>query len=336
MECLSDEYPFEGPLQVPWKDVAIFSFAAAVHFATFAVLFLHAGVLDRQSDQEMQVERHTIFISVDGAAALREDSPLAADETAQLYENGTGMSADGAPGSTGDTTAPPRAGALAFVGMPDSTPIDASPHRGPSDDSLSFPTQLNDASWSQPWTAWSNGAYGTAKPSAWGNIVGKLAADALGSAGLVNAGTQTGGDYVHTGDFGHLDTVKTSDRQALGVAIDIGSHLLLPEKPVLPGSVSAQTSTDTVQRTIERSYGRFRVCYGAGVRKDERLAGDVRVSFTIGTDGSTLDVREEGSSLGDGDVIGCVVGVFRAMSFPPSSGGTVRVTYPVVLTRSVR
>jgi hypothetical protein len=285
----------------------------------------------------MKVERHTIFISVDDAAALREDTPLAADETGQLYANGTAMSTDGAPGTTGDTLTSLLAHSLGFVGMPDDTPISASPHRGPSDDSLHcFVTELNDASWNQPWTAWSNGTYGTEKRSAWGNIVGKLVADALGSAGLTNAGTQTGGGYVRTGDFGHLDTLNKRDGQGLGVAIDIASQSPLVEKSFRPGSISEQTSANAVQQTIERSYWRFRLCYESGVRRDPLLAGNVRIRFAIGSDGSTFDVNEEGSSLRDEHVVACVLGVFREMSFPPPSEGMVRLTYPVVLTRSVR
>jgi hypothetical protein len=334
VEGLSDEYPFEGPLQVPWKDVAVFSFAAAVHFATFVVLFFHRDVLNARPDEEFKVDRRAIVISFDDAAALREDTPFADDETGQLYENGTGMSADGEAGSTGDNEALAIARALSFVGVPDSTPVSASPHRGPSDDTCWGPG-ISDSAWRQPWVAWSSGASGNDK-SAWGNIVDNVMADAFGSPGLDSAGTESGGGHASQRGFGHLDTLKTDANQTLGVAIDIGSHSLLPEKSVRPGSIDAQASTEAVQRTIERSYGRFRSCYEAGVRKDPLLAGNVRVRFAIGTDGSTFDVGEEGSSLGDADVIGCVLGVFRTMSFPPPSAGMVRVTYPVVLTRSVR
>jgi hypothetical protein len=91
---------------------------------------------------------------------------------------------------------------------------------------------------------------------------------------------------------------------------------------------------DVIKRIARQQFGRFRVAYNAGLRKDPKLAGSVVVQFTIGRDGSVLSASDHGSSLPDAAVVHDVVGAFMTMAFPTPADGPVVVTFPIDFTPS--
>ncbi|WP_437876251.1 AgmX/PglI C-terminal domain-containing protein [Sorangium sp. So ce513] len=93
--------------------------------------------------------------------------------------------------------------------------------------------------------------------------------------------------------------------------------------------VSGRLPPEVVQRIVRQSFGRFRLCYEEGLRRDPRLEGRVVVSFTIDRSGAVVNARHASFDLPDAAVVSCVVRAFPALSFPPPEGGSVDVVYPL-------
>lgn len=93
--------------------------------------------------------------------------------------------------------------------------------------------------------------------------------------------------------------------------------------------VKGSLPSEVVQRLVRPSFGRLRLCYEDGLVRDQRLAGEVVVGFTIRKDGSVGGVTEKSATLPDADVRRCVLRVFGVLSFPAPQTGTVQVTFPL-------
>ncbi|WP_437308052.1 AgmX/PglI C-terminal domain-containing protein [Sorangium sp. So ce388] len=93
--------------------------------------------------------------------------------------------------------------------------------------------------------------------------------------------------------------------------------------------VSGRFPPEVIQRIVRQSFGRFRLCYEEGLRRDASLQGRVAVHFTIDPSGAVANARDGGSDLPDGAVVSCVVRAFDALSFPAPEGGSVTVVYPL-------
>jgi hypothetical protein len=81
-----------------------------------------------------------------------------------------------------------------------------------------------------------------------------------------------------------------------------------------------------------RCYGRFRLCYENGLRRNPKLGGKVSVKFVIGTSGEVTSASDAGSDLPDKTVVGCIVSSFSRLSYPAPEGGIVTVIYPFTFT----
>jgi len=95
--------------------------------------------------------------------------------------------------------------------------------------------------------------------------------------------------------------------------------------------VTGKLPPEVVQRIVRRNFGRLRLCYENGLRRDPRLEGTVFVEFTIGADGSVSGVKSSGT-LPDKAVVDCVDRAFVVLSFPQPEAGTVKVRYPIQFT----
>ncbi len=84
-----------------------------------------------------------------------------------------------------------------------------------------------------------------------------------------------------------------------------------------------------IKRIARQQFGRFRVAYERGLRKNAQLAGRVVVRFTIGPDGTVLHASDHGSTLPGAAVVHDVVSAFLAMAFPSPEHGFVVVTLPL-------
>jgi hypothetical protein len=95
--------------------------------------------------------------------------------------------------------------------------------------------------------------------------------------------------------------------------------------------VSGRLPPEIVKRMVRQSYGRFRVCYEAGLRRNGKLAGEIVVRFTIRTDGSVGKVAEESTTLNDAVARRCVLDAVKPLVFPAPETGMVDVMFPLEL-----
>jgi hypothetical protein len=99
-----------------------------------------------------------------------------------------------------------------------------------------------------------------------------------------------------------------------------------------PAAAAGRLPPEVIQSVVHASFGAFRACYEAGLKRNPRLTGTVTVNYVIGEDGSTREAKDDGSTLPDQEVVACVVGGFRKLTYPPTQGGVVTVVYPVELS----
>jgi hypothetical protein len=95
-------------------------------------------------------------------------------------------------------------------------------------------------------------------------------------------------------------------------------------------SVVGQLPPEVIQRIVRQNFGRFKLCYSEGLRKDGHLAGKVSVKFVIDATGAVSSVqREATTTMPDATVVDCIVRGFGNLSFPQPEGGIVTVIYPI-------
>ncbi|XXX77428.1 AgmX/PglI C-terminal domain-containing protein [Sorangium sp. So ce134] len=113
----------------------------------------------------------------------------------------------------------------------------------------------------------------------------------------------------------------------------LGGHHRTAAPSVRMGAtqVSGRLPPEVIQRIVRQSFGRFRLCYERGLRRDARLQGRVAVRFTIDPSGEVVNARDGGSDLPDGAVVSCVIRAFHGLSFPAPEAGSVDVVYPIQL-----
>jgi hypothetical protein len=96
-------------------------------------------------------------------------------------------------------------------------------------------------------------------------------------------------------------------------------------------TVSGRLPPEIIQRVVRQHMGELRRCYEAGLRRDPKLTGTVRVKFVIDRSGSVSTAAEADSTLPDHEVGRCMVRTFYTLRFPEPDGGIVVVVYPINL-----
>jgi hypothetical protein len=109
---------------------------------------------------------------------------------------------------------------------------------------------------------------------------------------------------------------------------------------------AGQLPISAMQRVVRTGWGEMKKCYEAGLRRDRRLAGAVRVRFVVARDGTVSEARDldlgapdplawatgaDVAPMRDPGVSACVVDAFRRLVFPKPAGGTFATTYAVEL-----
>ena len=97
-------------------------------------------------------------------------------------------------------------------------------------------------------------------------------------------------------------------------------------------SLSGRLPPEVVRRIIRQNFGRFRLCYENGLRRNPNLQGRVAVRFVIGADGAVSNLGNGGSDMPDGGVVSCIVRAFADLSFPKPERGIVTVVYPIMFS----
>lgn len=89
-----------------------------------------------------------------------------------------------------------------------------------------------------------------------------------------------------------------------------------------------------VNAEVEPHHPSLRACYDEGLGRNDKLSGIVQVKFTVAPNGEPVQVLDEGSSLGDKDVVACILSRFARMRFTPWEGKAVTLIYPMEFSRA--
>ncbi len=135
----------------------------------------------------------------------------------------------------------------------------------------------------------------------------------LGTIGTIGrgAGTGTGGSAgTGSGGFsGHGGANTPAPQVTLGV-------------PTVQGELDAQI----VRRIMRRHLAVIRYCYEKELLHAPKLAGELRVAFTISPDGAVVAASLASSTLRSAPVEGCVLARLRTMLFPKPHQGVAVVS----------
>jgi TonB family protein len=100
-----------------------------------------------------------------------------------------------------------------------------------------------------------------------------------------------------------------------------------PDAPLLTGPMPKEI----IRRVIRQHQKQVRYCYEKALVKNPKLAGTLKIKFTIGPKGAVTQASVEADSVGSEALAGCVQKTVQRMKFPaPKGGGIVVVRYPFV------
>jgi hypothetical protein len=134
-----------------------------------------------------------------------------------------------------------------------------------------------------------------------------------------------------TGTQGFLAQALASWDRVVGGTVGLRASVTFPKVKMGATTVSGALPPAEIQRVVRENFGKFRMCYEAGLGRDAKLRGLVKARFVIGRDGKVSVVKDGGSELPDAEVVACVLEAFKTLEFPPPVGGIVTVVYPIQL-----
>lgn len=148
--------------------------------------------------------------------------------------------------------------------------------------------------------------------------------------GIGGVGNTIGGGGGGTGKWGYGKGDKDGWGDSHGPAVrgHVAKALRIRNAEV---QTNGRIPAEVIQRIVRQNFGRFRLCYEAGLRANPGLGGRVVTRFVIGRDGAVAQAQDAGSDLASQEVVSCVVRSFNNLSFPQPEGGVATVTYPIVL-----
>jgi Ca-activated chloride channel family protein len=98
-------------------------------------------------------------------------------------------------------------------------------------------------------------------------------------------------------------------------------------------TVTGSLDKDVIRRIVRAHINEIRSCYNTSLTHDPTLSGKVTIDMTIGADGKVSASAVGSNTTGDEPLAQCIAKVVKRWTFPkPAGGGTVKVTYPFVLS----
>jgi Ca-activated chloride channel family protein len=156
-------------------------------------------------------------------------------------------------------------------------------------------------------------------------FAGDSVGDSFGASGLGLSGVGEGGGGIGKGMGTGVGEGFGSGHGRLS-----GEHKTsVPRVRMGATTVSGRLPPEVIQRIVRQNFGRFRLCYENGLRKNPDLQGRVAVRFVITREGSVGSAGNAGSDMPDSNVVNCVVRAFQGLAFPQPEGGIVTVIYPI-------
>jgi len=90
-------------------------------------------------------------------------------------------------------------------------------------------------------------------------------------------------------------------------------------------------SPSVIAKILAQHVGAFQYCYNKALQSNPKLGGELKVRFTIHTDGlvDKRNIGYSGPASRDNNLTSCVGRVFGRIKFPDPKGGEVIVNYPL-------
>jgi len=335
--------------------------SALIHGSLFGALAFFLPAM--HSDDAETVDRDVAAAMQPYLAAIAEKEPAHEESVAELTHeaaNGGGSGSQAAKESGGMGNPLSHASSPARYGIRGDTPEPKLARERALLEAAKFgmvgllntdgPESAN-----APIAAWADDrAVGHDAKSALGSMWGPSVDDVFGPGGLGLSGAGEGGGGVGTGIGidGIADTVghgsgdwPGGDGPGRGPGTGFGpagrggpgglrNHVAgAPNPRPLPiTTFNGTLPKEIVQRIVRQNFGRFRMCYEAGLRSNPGLSGRVAVAFVINREGAvSLAAADRSTDMPDQAVVSCVVRGFQNLSFPAPKDGTVQVIYPLML-----
>jgi hypothetical protein len=333
-----------------WTTSLYVGLSMAVHTGMIAAMALFTPDLGLADSSEMTQDQLYLMQQYLNATAEPERAEAEADSIADDRPDdrsgGTGQRATGAEGSMGNPASRNERGAYGIAG--DANNKDPQIARAAAVDmakNFGLIGILNSGfagDPNSPTAPWGQAeSFGSDMIGARGNMWGDAIMDAHGAGGLGLSGIGEGGNGSGEGiGLGSIGNLGRGAGWGTGQGIGNGHGRLsggrAPKAPKVSfvgvTSVNGRIPPEVIQRIVRQNYGRFRVCYEAGLRNNPDLTGRVSVRFVIGRDGAVSQVGNAGSDMPNPDVVRCVTSSFYGLSFPQPEGGIVTVVYPIMFS----
>jgi TonB family protein len=133
------------------------------------------------------------------------------------------------------------------------------------------------------------------------------------------------------------EAVKSKPRAVPMIAPPVVPTVPEPEETPTPAPVPSaqpgQLGRESIQRVVQRHLREVKYCYETGLKRHPRLAGRLKVRFTINPKGRVVSSERLSSTLGNATVESCVLKATRRWVFPaPADGKPLKVVYPFVFS----
>lgn len=161
-----------------------------------------------------------------------------------------------------------------------------------------------------------------------------------GTKGLTMGGTADGRQVgAETGSVAGIDDgalqarpreVVETEKKGAEVAVRGSVAVKSPSESFGTGALDMAA----VSKVVGRRKGAVKSCYEKQLKRNPKLAGKVKVQFTILESGRVSDVRIVEDSTRDDEVGKCIVNRMKRWRFPKPQGGTVTVSFPFVFAPS--
>jgi hypothetical protein len=324
------------------------------HAAIVASLAMFMPKMNADDAEAISRDQILMMQTMLNASAEREDEPKQDEQSASADVSGGGSKGgephQGETGAAGTTKPVTTKGHMAFQGSDDQVRLSRKEELALAANFGVIGILGSNApltGMSSPWAK--DTQLGQDAENRMGSMFGEKADDMMGyGLGLWGTGQGGGGKGEGIGIDGVGNTVGgggggpgkwgygKGDKNGWGNghAPTGGGHLA--KAPIMRPPPTIETNgrlpAEVIQRIVRQNFGRFRLCYEAGLRNNPALTGRVVTKFVIGRDGSVMQASDAGSDLASQEVVSCVVRSFGNLSFPQPDNGVATVVYPIALS----
>jgi hypothetical protein len=320
------------------KGAALFSGASLLtHAALVASAFFFMPPYDPLDSRDVSYEQSLLMQQYLAASAEKEQKREETIEEQSTVGGGdTGARAKGSEGAMGSNSSSDKR--YAVTGPRDNPDPHISRQRMMQDATqfglVGVLAAMGGGDPNAPTAPWGrDDSLGTDPASSNGNLWGSEIGDGgrAGGLGLTGLGEMGGGNGEGIGVGNNIGGLGNNLQRGFDGERGIRGKHSPKGISMRPGitTTSGKIPPEVIQRVVRQNFGRFRACYEAGLKNNPSLSGRVAVRFVIDRNGGVGQTSNGGSDLPDGGVVGCVVGAFRGLSFPPPEAGIVTVGYSI-------